>query len=346
MPKIEFEFPEPNDDSIEVEPSNMKALEEKPEGVKPPKKEEKPEPESKDEPEIEVVDDTPKADRGRTPSEPPEDVTDDELEEYSEKVQKRIKHFSKGYHDERRAKEAALREAEEARRFAQAQMEEIKRLRANVGQSQSAMLQQAEVTIKRDLAEAQASYKAAYDAGDADKLLEAQEKLTTARLREQQLQQIKQRAPLQPKEPDVQQEAQAPAPQAQQPRPQPDKRAQEWAARNTWFGQPGKDQMTALALGYHSELVNNGVDPTSDEYYERLDARMRNVFPDEFEGTTPDEPAEEKPSRSQVVAPATRSKAPKKVRLTQTQVNLAKRMGIPLEEYAKHAALLEMNKDG
>ena len=345
MPKVEFEFPDPDETPIEIEGGKMEPLVEKPPSVKDVKEPE-PEPEAKDEPEIEVVDDTPKEDRGRKPSDPPEDVTDDELEEYSEKVQKRIKHFSKGYHDERRAKEAAMREAEEARRFAQQIMEENKKLKSTNTQSRQAMLQQAKAQIKRDLELAQQSYKAAYDSGNADELLKAQENLTQSRLREQQLQQIEARMPLQREGEGVQQEVQvpqSPTPAPQSERAQPDEKAQTWAAENTWFGAPGKDQMTALALGYHTELVNGGVDPTSDEYYEKLNSRMRAVFPEEFDGGTDDEP-EERPSRSRVVAPATRSTTPRKVKLTQTQVNLAKRLGVPLEEYAKQVAELERNK--
>lgn len=345
MAKIEFEFPEANDEPIEVESSlgseEITEIADKPKSVKEPV--EKPVVEN-DELEVEVVDDTPKADRNRTPSEPPEEVTEDELHEYSDKVQKRIKHFSKGYHDERRAKEAALREKQELERLTKQMLDENKKLKQTVGQSQSAMMNQAKVAIERDVNAAKEHYKKAYESGNADKLLEAQEALTTARLRSQQLESIESRA-LQSKESRVKQNQQSneipvAAPAAA---PERDERATKWAAKNTWFGATGKDQMTSLALGYHTELVNNGTDPTSDEYYEKLDSRMRQVFPDEFEDTQ-DEPAGGSRRSSNVVAPATRSVSPRKVKLTQTQVNLAKRLGVPLEEYARQVAEIERNK--
>ena len=284
---------------------------------------------------IEVVDDTPKADRNRKPSEPPKDVTDEELADYSEKVQQRIKHFSKGYHDERRAKEQALREREELERLTQKLVDENKELKGNVTKNQEALLEQAKKAVAAELLQAKQIYKDAYESGEADKVIEAQETLTSAKIKSDKLNNFKVPA-LQEEETSVQEDTTA----AQQPY---DARAEEWRANNSWFDQD--EEMTSLAVGLHHKLVRQGVDPRSDEYYERIDARMREVFPNEFEDAA--QQIEEKPKpRSNVVAPATRSTGPKKVTLTQTQVALAKRLGVPLEEYAKQVAQEMRNSNG
>jgi hypothetical protein len=342
MQKIEFEFPDEKVETteIEIEDSSMSSP------FEPPKEKEKPAPAKKDEDDddldLEIIDDTPAADRGRAPSEPPEDVTEEELGEYSAKVKKRLKHFSKGYHDERRAKEQAQRERDELERLARQIYDENQKLKQTVGTNRNVMLETAKKTIARDYAIAQQAYKAAYDAGDSDKLLKAQEALNKAQFRAEQLRTVQPQA-LQPPQDDVQQAQQVPhaevrAPQA--PARQPDKKAEDWAKKNSWFGQD--QEMTALALGAHAKLVESGIDPTSDTYYEKLNARMQQVFPDYF-GDDDETPQSGSQRRSQVVAPATRSTAPKKVKLTQTQVALAKRLGIPIEEYAKQVAI-EMRK--
>ena len=274
--------------------------------------------------EIEVVDDTPEADRGRKPmKEPPAEVTDDELEQYSEGVKKRIQHFSKGYHEERRAKEAALREREEALRLAQTLVEENKRLQGSLGQGQQALLEQAKKVVANEVEQAKAKYKQAYESGDADALVAAQEELTTAKIKAERVNNFKP-AVAKPEEHVVQ-----PAPQAQEFVPQVDSKARAWQDANPWFGKD--EEMTALALAAHEKLVKGGVDPTSDEYYEKINSRIRQVFPDAF-------PSEKPVKKSSVVAPATRSTAPKKIVLTQSQVNLAKRLGLPLEVYARQVA--------
>ena len=271
--------------------------------------------------EVEVVDDTPEVDRGRKPSPPPDDVTDDELASYDEKVQKRIKKFTKGYHDERRAKEAAQREREEAVRFTQRLLEENERLKGATVKNQEVLLQQATRAAELEMAQAKRSYKEAYEAGDADALVSAQEAMTMARLKAERVANFKPQT-LQPAQSSVQ-----PAPQPVQV----DERASQWRSQNTWFG--SDDEMTAFALGLHQKLVNQGVDPRGDEYYEKINSRMRQVFPDQF-----DEPEAPKARTKSVVAPATRSTAPKKIVLTQSQVQLAKRLGVPIEIYAKQVA--------
>lgn len=280
--------------------------------------------EGADEAQIEVIDDTPEEDRGRPPmKEPPAEVTDDELAQYSEGVKKRIQHFSKGYHEERRAKEAALREREEALKLAQMLVEENKKLQSTQAQSQQALLEQAKKVVATEIEEAKRQYKAAYESGDAEKLVAAQEALTAAKIKAERVNNFKP-APVQQEKPVVQ-----PAPQPVNEAPPVDPKARAWQQANPWFGVD--DEMTAVAITVHRKLVESGVDPTSDQYYERINARVRQLFPDAF-------PSEKPAKKSSVVAPATRSTAPKKIVLTQSQVNIAKRLGVPVEVYARQVA--------
>jgi hypothetical protein len=341
--KVEFEFPdgekEKEDVIIDVEPSSAEEVDIGGRKAKAKAKEAEAVVESEvdnddDGLEIEVVDDTPKADRNRKPSDPPEDVTDEELEDYSEKVRKRIQHFSKGYHDERRAKEAAQREREELERLSQQLVEENKKLKANVNKNQSALLEQAKKSAVSELESAKKQYKDAYEAGDSDGVLAAQENLTNAKIKSDRLNNFKLPAL---------QEDETPAKVATELAPEPvqiDERASAWQEANPWFNQDV--EMTSYALGLHNKLVNEGVSPQSDDYYERIDSRMRQLFPENFE----DEPEVERKQKrkSNVVAPATRSTAPKKIRLTQTQLTLSKRLGLTPEQYAKQVAL-DMRKE-
>ena len=344
--KVEYKFPDPDDtanQNIEIEDSS--AIEVDLSG----KNEEKDEPKAngaddkgikkatpKDELEVEVVDDTPKADRNRKPSEPPEEVTDEELEDYSEKVRKRIQHFSKGYHDERRAKEAALRERDELERFVKSIQDENTKLKGSVNKNQTALVEQAKKTAEVELAQAKKAYKDAYEAGDADAILAAQESLTGAKIKSDKLNNVK--IPALQEETDEVKTKEEP-----EKAPVVDKRAQDWASKNTWFGTD--DEMTSLALGLHNKLAKQGVDLQSDEYYEAIDSRMRQLFPDKFEEEIAETEEAEKPKKqANVVAPATRSVAPKKVKLTQTQVAIAKRLGVPIELYAQKVAE-EMRKE-
>jgi hypothetical protein len=283
----------------------------------------------KPEVEIEIVDDTPPQDRNRKPSEPPEDPTDEELEGYSEKVRKRMSHLTKGYHDERRAKETAFREREEAIRYAQQVMEENKNLKGTVGKNQEVLLEQAKRATATEVEQAKAKYKIAYESGDSDAVVAAQDELTAAKIKADRVNNFKLPAVQKP-EVAVQQQQIAPN------QPQVDEKAVNWQKQNSWFG--SDDEMTSFALGLHQKLVKQGLDPRSDDYYEKINSRMRQVFPDEFDGA--EEVEVEKPrQKSNVVAPATRSTAPKKIVLTPSSVALAKRLGVPLEEYAKQVAL-------
>jgi len=282
-----------------------------------------------DKPEIEVVDDTPDDDKYRTPmADPPQDPTEEELATYSESVKNRFKHFTKGYHEERRAKEAAQREKDEAVRLAQVILEENKRLKGSVNQGQQVLLEQAKRVVNSEIEEAKRQYKEAYESGDADKLLEAQEALTTAKIRADKVNNFKP-APLQERETPVQI-----TPQPQQAAPV-DEKLLAWQDQNQWFGT--NKRMTSYALGLHEELVENGIRVGSEEYYRRIDTDIRERFPDQV-GAGESVDAKPQRTKSNIVSPATRSTAPKKIVLTQTQVNIAKRLGVPLELYARKVA--------
>ena len=325
MEKVEFDFPDPDKENFKLEVDGRES--EKPEVETEEDKPAKKARAESDEVEIEVVDDTPKKDRNRKPSDPPEEITDDELEDYSEKVRKRLQHFSKGYHDERRAKETAFREKEEALRIAQQLVEENNKLKGTVGKNQEILLDQAKRATNAELEQAKAKYKQAYESGDSDAVLEAQEALTSAKIKADRLSNF--RLPVQEPEKVVQQQQITQAPSA-------DDKAVRWQQDNSWFG--SDDEMTSFALGLHQKLVKQGVDPRSDEYYEKINSRMRQVFPEEFSFDEPEQVEEKPRKKANVVAPATRSTAPKKIVLTQTQVAIAKRLGVPLELYAQKVA--------
>lgn len=281
--------------------------------------------------EIEVVDDTPEEDRGRQPAEPPEEVSEDELSAYDEKVQKRIKKFTRGYHDERRAKEQALREREAAEALARQVLEENKKLQEQLASGSKMYIEQAQQSAEVELNAAKRAYREAYESGDADQIVAAQEAIAKATLKLDKATTMK---PLQVQEKDVQ----------LQPQPRVDPRVAEWQRNNTWFGK--NRTMTAFALGLHAELVEErGIDPSSDRYYREIDRTMRSKFPEAF-GSSDDPVEEEAPRRAKpatVVAPAARSTPPNRVRLTASQVAIANRLGVPLELYAKQVASL---KDG
>ena len=296
----EFKFPDEVEDKIEVEES----------------------------PELEIVDDTPEPDRGRKPAdEPPKEFSDDELETYNDSVKKRIKHFTKGYHDERRAKEAAYREREEALKLAQSVVEENKKLKGSLNQGQTALLEQAKKVVENELQSAKNKYKAAYEMGDSDALAEAQSELTAVTIKARELHNFKP-APLQEERNEVQTQVTQPA--------QLDRKAEAWKDKNPWFGQ--NRRMTSYALAIHEELTQDErLNPSSEEYYRRIDSEMRTRFPDAFESDT-EVDASPPPQKKSIVAPASRSTASKKIVLTTSQVNIAKRLGVSLEDYARQVA--------
>jgi hypothetical protein len=282
--------------------------------------------------ELEVVDDTPPEDRGRKPLDREiEDPSDDEVAEYSDKVQKRIKELSHARHDERRAKEAALREREEAARIAQQLLEENKRLRETYNAGAQTYTEMASQKAEMEMQFARQKLKEAQETYDTDQIIAAQEELAAARYRLEQAKSFKPSA-LQIPETDVYSQ-----PTQQQSGATYDPKAAKWQARNQWFGQD--DEMTSLALAVHKKLVENGIDPRTDTYYERIDARLREVFPDYFGE------ARKEPKRPATVVAAPTRTAGKKVgvKLTKTQEALAKRLNLTNEQYARE--VLKLNSE-
>ena len=287
---------------------------------------------------LEIEDDTPPEDKGKEPlpKEKVEELENDTLEDYSERVKQRMAQLKKVWHDERRAKEAADREREEAIKYAKQIAEENKKLKTTLSSGEEEYIKAVSSSLENQLMLAKRDYREAYDSGDSEKIIEAQAKMNDAQMR---LSQIKQYQPqykntLQEPEKDVYiQENKTQI-------PKPDSKALNWQEKNDWFGKD--EEMTSLALGLHEKLVRSGIDPSSDEYYRRIDTTMQKRFPEYFGDATLDEetPAPRtKPST--VVAPATRSTAPKKVKLTKTQVALAKKFGITPEQYARETLKLE-----
>jgi hypothetical protein len=303
--------------------------------------------------EIEIEDDTPPEDRGRKPmKEPVEDPTEDELATYDEKVQARIKKFTRGYHDERRAKEEALREREAAENFARQVFEENKRLQQQVAFGSKAFIEQSQTSADMMLATAKKKYKEAYENGDVDAIADAQAEIAQATLRLDKAQGLR---PVQIEE----REFPTQQPQAQ-PKQRLDRRTQSWVEQNSdWWGID--DEMTASALGLDKKLANQyGSDYVgTEEYYKTIDKTMRKRFPEHFNDVQSDEEDDpppkkrasepedgdyETPSRAtritSPVAPASRSTPPSRIRLKASEAATARRLGVPIEEYARQVALL------
>jgi hypothetical protein len=283
---------------------------------------------------VEIVDDTPPEDRNRAPL--PETVKqeldeDDPTEEYSEKVKQRIARMKKAWHDERRAKEAATRERDEAIRLAQQAYYERQQSLKHLESNEAWALEHAKSRAQADLEAAKRAYRDAYEAGETDAVVEAQQRLQLATIEYDRV------VNYQPPKRVVNEEALQPQPNQvyRQPQtPQLDPKVVEWSNRNRWFGVD--PEMTNFAMGVHQRLVQDGVSPESDEYYERLDARIRQVYPDQVGA----QPAQKRQSPT-VVAPVGRAPKGKKVVLTKSQLAVAKKLGITPEEYAKEMLRLE-----
>jgi hypothetical protein len=261
---------------------------------------------------------------------------DDEIEKYDEKVKKRISDLQSGFHAERRRAEEAAREREEAIAFAQSVAEENKKLKGSLNEGQSALLEQAKKVVANEVDDAKRRYKNAYESGDSDALVEAQELLTAAKIKMERVNNFK--PALQNEETEVK-IAPREVPRQQ---PQADPKAARWQSENSWFG--SDDEMTSFALGLHTKLIKSGIDPNSDEYYARLNSRIRQVFPENF-GLDNNEPETQQSQsaprqKSNVVAPATRSTSSSKIRLTPFQVTMAKKFGVSHELMAQKIAEL------
>lgn len=290
--------------------------------------------------EVEVVDDTPESDRGRRPlNKEVEDPTEEELEEYGSRSQQRIKELTHARHDERRAKEAALREREEALRMAQHLIEENKKLRAAYTEGSEQYTSNLAKTAEMELVQARAALKAAQESFDTDAIIEAQEKLAEATWNLKEAKNFKP-APLQESKYEVQ------TTQPQPERAQVDEKSLRWQQKNQWFGAPGYEEMTSFALGLDQKLRNQGVEPGSDTYFEQIDARLRKTFPEVFTNTTEQvAQTQETPRRPTVVASAGRTSGAKKIKLTSTQLALAKKFGLTPQQYAAELAKME-NQNG
>jgi hypothetical protein len=289
---------------------------------------------SGDDVEVEIVDDTPEKDRGRKPLDRDvEDPTDEEIESYSDGVKKRIKELTHARHDERRAKESLLREKQELERLAQHMVSENTKLKEYVKSGTEQYAASIKQVADGELENAKRQYKAAYESGDADALVAAQEAMTDAKMRTEAAKNFR-APPLQDAETTVQT-------QPQVSRPEIDEKTVRWQAKNQWFGSTGYEEHTSFALGLHQKLVNSGLDPRSDEYFERIDARMKSTFPEVFGNEDKPRSGDGSKRPSSVVAPATRSTGARKIQLTPTQVALAKRYGLTPQQYANEVAKLE-----
>lgn len=285
--------------------------------------------------EVEIVDDTPAKDRGRKPLDREvTDPSDDELEAYSDGVKKRIKELTHARHDERRAKESTLREKQELEKVAQALIDENRRLKQQYNEGAKQYAETASSAAEMELDNARKKLKAAHEAFDTDAIIAAQEEMSDAKLRLQQAKYAKHVA-LQPQEEVVQ------TPQQVQQAPQVDDKTLRWQARNQWFGANGHEEMTSFSLGLHQKLVNSGVDPRSDEYFEQIDARMRSVFSDFFGSDNTQKSGDGSKRPATVVAPGARSTGARKIQLTSTQVALARKFGLTPQQYAAEIAKME-----
>lgn len=287
---------------------------------------------------VEIEDDTPPEDRGRRPSEKEfvEKLDKDELEEYSEAARKKINEFKKVFHDERREKERALREQEEAIALAKKMYEENKKLQERLSSGEQALVSTYKQSANNELELAKKAYRDAYESGDTDRIIEAQEKMTEAKMKAAKAEAFVPQKALQHEDFDVQFNKQ----RQQTEVPQPDTKAKSWQERNAWFGQD--EEMTSLALGLHEKLVKeNGMAyATTDEYYKRIDATMRKRFPENFGDEETQETTQRVTKPTNVVAPATRSTSSKKIKLKASQVAIAKKLGLTPEQYAQ--AVLKM----
>jgi len=260
----------------------------------------------------------------RDVEQPAAEQSEDELENYSKNVQKRIKKLTEKYRQEERDREEAVR-------LAQALRQENEQLKTQMQSSQQGYLNEYGSRLENQLNLAKQAYRDAHDRGDVDKMFEAQEMLSKISIEQERYRLAKNRqekVQVQRQEQPAQYQQQQAAPQ-QQP-VQPDPKAQGWAEKNEWFGQD--EVMTYAAFGIHRKLVEEeGFDPTSDEYYNEIDNRMRKEFPQRFS----------KGGRSGQVASADTSASRKSsgrrtVKLSPSQVAIAKKLGVPLEEYAKY----------
>jgi hypothetical protein len=301
-------------------------------------------PQARENLDIEVEDDTPEEDRGRQPM--PRELVDqldkDELDKYDEEVKSKLKQMKKVYHDERREKERALREYQEALSVAQRAIEENKKLKTRLSEGEKIYADTAKDAATRAVEMAKKEYKEAYDAGDGDAMASAQEKITQATLALQSANNFKPSLQTEEKEVEI---------KHVQPQKAPlDAKTADWMSKNPWFGSPRHKAMSSFAYGLHEELRDEYGDQYigSDDYFERINKQMRRTFPkyfNEVDGVEVEadesRPSQPRAKAAPVVAPASRSTAPKKVKLKDSQMAVIKKLGITPEQYAKEFLKLE-----
>jgi len=294
--------------------------------------------ETKDEVEIELVDDTPEVDRGRAPLE--KEVTEpseDELASYSKNVQARMKELTRVRHDERRAKEAIAREKQDLERIAQQLYEENSKLKEYVQTGSKQYIDQSKTLAENELESARSAYKKAQEDFDADAILAAQEDLLEAKMKVNALNNIRE-TPLQQPQNRVQPQ------QYREPEPQLDEKTLRWQAKNQWFSADGFEDVSSYALGLHKKLINAGFDPRSDEYFNEIDTRVRDKFPEVF-GNERARSNESHKRPVSVVSPAARSSGKKTIQMTPRALALAKKFGITPQQYAIQQAKLENSNE-
>ncbi len=291
---------------------------------------------------IEIEDDTPPEDRGQKPL--PKELVDklevDELDQYSQQAQEKLKAMKKVWHDERRRADQAERERQAAIEATQRLHNENKRLKTTLSNGEREYLDTAKNASELQVEVAKKAYKDALETGDSDRIVEAQEKLNNATFRSNQIKNY--RPTLQEQENDVQ------IPQVQQ-RSQVDPNLDDWTSRNPWYG--SKKSMTAYALGVHEELADEygAAFLGTKKYYEHIDKTMRKVFPEYFSPLESQDEQEAEPQKPQkktstVVAPATRSTSSKQVKLKTSEQAIAKKLGLTNEQYVREMLKIESQR--
>ena len=295
-----------------------------------------------DEIEIEVIDDTPEEDRKNSnpmPKEIVDEIDADDLEAYSGEAKTRLMQMKKVYNDERRRADAAEKEQKDAIALAKSILEENKKLKGKLSAGEKDLVTNVKQNLSYELEKAKQEYKDAYDSGDADRLVEAQEKLTEVQFKSKEINSFKpefSEDALQTLESDV---------QIQHQPQRLDSKTQSWLEKNQWYGKD--EDMSYLAHGVHRRLEREGVPIGSDHYWATIDDEVRRRFPEKFGGGEElkhSSDAETKHSAKKpatVVAPATRSTSPKRVTLTLREQALAKKLNLTNEQYAREKTKME-----
>jgi hypothetical protein len=275
---------------------------------------------STEESNVEIVDDTPEEDRNKKHLGDVE-VPEDEIEQYGANVQKRINQLKRAYHDERREKERFLREQREAMNYAQSVQEQNKKLQEQLKNGENVLVESQKERVDARIAKAEKDYKDAYEAGDSEKMVAAQKDIAKYAVQQREVENYRPvyQTPLQQEEIPVQQQV------------IPDERTKKWVEENRWFETDAV--MRGAAFGVHDQLVAKGVQAGTEEYFKQIDSVMRESFPEKFGSKKP----------ANVVAPASRSSGSAKIKLSKTQVSIAKRLGVPLEKYAEHVMKEQTN---